>query len=147
MALGEVAECAASHTAWAEDTSDYTTNGFYLGAVSVLRKQRSHHSAQVCPMDSPQMIQVSAALIATLNAETSSPKRTHGQPLDRSQSRVAQNDIDELDRTLEDQDERRWADERRTSNAENEIEGELVRGDGHGEGRLERARTRRIVRD
>ena len=39
MALGDVAECAASHTAWAEDTSDSTTNGFYLGAVSALRKQ------------------------------------------------------------------------------------------------------------
>ena len=67
------------------------------------------------------------------------------QPLDRSQSRgaqdgillitnssptelaskaVAQNDIDELDRMLEDQVERRRADERRTSNAENEVEGE-----------------------
>ena len=44
---------------------------------------------------------------------------------------------DELDRTLEDQNERRWADERRTSNAENEVEGKLVRGDGHGENRLE----------
>ena len=64
-----------------------------------------------------------------------------GQPLDRPQSSdaqhdgllvinssptefaskaVAQDDTDELDRTLEDQDERRWADERRTSNAENE---------------------------
>jgi len=202
MALGDVAECAASHTAWAEDTSDSTTNGFYLGAVSALRKRRCHHSAQACPMESPQTIQVSAALIATLSAETGLPKvcvrdhvmeRVHacrassmqhihlqpralktslfryakkrfdfqgrlGQPLDRSQSRgaqdggllvtnssptelaskvVAQDDTDELDRTWEDQDERRWADERRTSNAENEVEGELVRGDGHGENRLE----------
>uniref|UniRef100_A0A7S1FC19 Uncharacterized protein n=1 Tax=Noctiluca scintillans TaxID=2966 RepID=A0A7S1FC19_NOCSC len=81
-----------------------------------------------------------------------------GQPLDRSQSRgaqdggllatnsgptelaskvVTQDDTDELDRTWEDQDERRWADERRTSNAENEVEGEFVRGDGQGENRLE----------
>ena len=57
--------------------------------------------------------------------------------MDRSQSRDAQNDIDELDRTLEDQDEQRRVDERRTSNAENEVEGELVRGDDHGENRLE----------
>ena len=46
MALGEVAECTASHTVWAEDTSDSTTNEFYLGAVSTLRKQRCHHSAR-----------------------------------------------------------------------------------------------------
>ena len=99
-----------------------------------------------------------AALIATLSAETGLPKGRLGQTLDRSQSRgaqdggllvtnssptelaskvVAQDDIDELDRTLEDQDERRRADERRTSNAENEVEGELVSGDGHGEHRLE----------
>ena len=104
------------------------------------------------------MIQVSAALIAALSTETRLLKGRLGQPLDRSQSSdaqhhvllvtnpsptelaskaVAQNDIDELNRTLEDQDERRWADERRTSNAENEIEGELVRGDDHGENRLE----------
>ena len=38
---------------------------------------------------------------------------------------------------FEDQHERRRADERRTSNAENEVEGELVRGDGHGDNRLE----------
>ena len=118
MTLGDVAECAASHTVWAEDTSDYTMNRFYLGAVSALRKQRSHHSAQVCPMDSPQMTQVSAALIATLNAETGLPKRIHGQPLDRSQSRGAQDNTDELDRTLEGQEERRRADVRRTWNAE-----------------------------
>ena len=73
-------------------------------------------------MDGPQMIQVSAALIATLNAETGLPKRTHGQPLDRSQSRGAQDNTDELDRTLEGQDERRRADVRRTSNAEKEHE-------------------------
>ena len=158
MALGEVAECAASRTAWAEDTSDYTTNGFYLGAVSTPRKQRCHHSAQACPMESSQMIQVSAFLIATLSTETGLLKGRLGQPLDRSQSidaqhdvllvinssptelaskAVAQNDINELDRTLEDQDERRWADERRTSNAENEIEGELMRGDDHGKNRME----------
>jgi len=202
MALGDVAECAVSHTAWAEDTSDSTTNGFYLGAVSALRKRQCHHSALACPLESPQTIQVSAALIATLSAETGLPKvcvrdhvmeRVHacrassmqhihlqpralktslfryakkrfdvqgrlGQPLDRSQSRgaqdggllatnsgptelaskvVTQDDTDELDRTWEDQDERRWADERRTSNAENEVEGEFVRGDGQGENRLE----------
>ena len=39
MALGDVAECAASHTVWAKDTSDSITNGFYLGAVSALRKR------------------------------------------------------------------------------------------------------------
>ena len=99
-----------------------------------------------------------AALIVTLNAETGLPKGRVGQPLDRFQSRgaqdgglpgtnsspteiaskvVAQDDTDKLDRTWEDQDERRRADERRTSNAENEVEGELVRGDGHGENRLE----------
>ena len=154
MALGDVAECAASHTAWAEDTSDSTTNGFYLGAVPALRKQRCHHSAQACPMESPQMIQVSAALIATLSADTGLLKGRLGQPLDRSQSRgaqdgdllvtnssptelaskaVAQDDTDELDHTLEDQD----ADERRTSNAESEVEGEFVRRDGHGKNQLE----------
>ena len=99
-----------------------------------------------------------SALIATLSTETGLLKGRLGQPLDRSQSSgaqhdgllvinssptelarkaVAQNDIDELDRTLEDQGERRWADERRTLNAENEIEGELVRGDDHGENRLQ----------
>ena len=83
------------------------------------------------------MIQVSAALIATLSAETGLLKGRLGQSLDRSQSRGAQDDTDELDRTWEDQDEQRWGDERRTSNAENEVEGELVRGDGHGENRLE----------
>ena len=77
------------------------------------------------------------------------PKGRLGQPLHRSQSRgaryptelaskvVAQDDTDELDRMSEDQDERRRADERRTSNAENEVEGELVRTDDHGENRLE----------
>ena len=86
------------------------------------------------------------------------PKGRLGQSLDRSQSRGAQ-DADLLvtnssptelaskvafRTTLtswivrwKDQDERRRADERRTSNAENEAEGELVRGDGHGENRLE----------
>ena len=80
------------------------------------------------------------------------------QPLDRSQSRgaqdgillitnsiptelaskaVAQDDTDELDRTWKDQDERIRADERRTSNAENEVEGELVRRDDHGKTRPE----------
>ena len=99
-----------------------------------------------------------AALIVTLSAETGLPKGRLGQSLDRSQSRgpqdggrpvtnssptelaskvVSQDDTDELDRTLEDQDERRRADERRTSNAEKEVEGELVRGDDHGENRLE----------
>ena len=99
-----------------------------------------------------------AALIATLSGETSLPKGRLGQTLDRSQSRgaqdggllvtnssptelaskvVAQDDTDELDCTWEDQDEQRWVDERRTSNAENEVEGELVRGDDHGENRLE----------
>ena len=90
MALGDVAECIASHTAWAEDTSDYAMNEFYLGAFSALRKRRCDHSTQACPMESPQMI-----------------------------------------RTLQ------WADERRTSNAENELEGELMRGDDHGKNRME----------
>ena len=55
MALGEVAECTASHAVRAEGTSDSTTNEFCLGAVSTLRKQRCHHSAQECPMESPQI--------------------------------------------------------------------------------------------
>ena len=76
-----------------------------------------------------QMIQVSAALIATLCAETGLLKGRLGQPLDRSQSRGAQDDSDELDRTLEDQDERRRVDERST-------EGEFARKNGHGEKRL-----------
>ena len=54
MALGDVAECAASHTVWAKDTSDSVTNGFYLGAVSALRKRRCDHSAQACPMREAQ---------------------------------------------------------------------------------------------
>ena len=58
-----------------------------------------------------------AAMIATLSAETSLPKGRFGQPLDRSQSRGAQDDTDELDRMREDQDEQRKANERRTSNA------------------------------
>ena len=37
----------------------------------------------------------------------------------------------------EDQDERRRANERRTSNAENEVEGELVRRNDHGKNRME----------
>ena len=74
------------------------------------------------------MIQVSAAVIEILSTETGLLKGRLGQPLDRSQSRgaqdgnllvsnssptelaskvVAQDDTDELDRTLEDQDERR----------------------------------------
>ena len=104
------------------------------------------------------MIQVSAALIATPSADTRSLKGRLGQPLDRSQSRGAQvgvllvtnssltelasklvalDDIDELNRTLEYQDEQRRVDERRASNAENEVEGELMRGDDHGENRME----------
>ena len=93
------------------------------GAVSALRKQRCHHFAQACPMESPQMIQVSGALIATLSTQTRLIKGRLGQSLDRSQSRGAQDDTDELDRTLKYQDERRRADERRTSNSENEVEG------------------------
>ena len=50
---------------------------------------------------------------------------------------MPQDDTDELDRMCEDQDERRRANERRTSNAENEVEGELVRRDDHGKTRLE----------
>ena len=135
MALGEVAECTASHAVRAEDTSDSTTNEFCLGAVLTLRKQRCHHSAQACPMESPQMIRISAALIATLSTETGLLKGRVGQSLDRSQhvtnssptelasKVVAQDDTDELDRMCEDQDERRRANERRTSNAENEVEG------------------------
>ena len=138
--------------------------GFYLGAVSALRKRRCDHSAQACPMESPQMIRISAALIATLSTETSLPKGRIEQPLDRSQSRgaqdgillitnssptelastaVAQNDVDEFDRMLEGQDERRRADERRTSKAEHEVEGELVHGDGHGENRVEASTNKR----
>ena len=104
-------------------------------------------------------IRISAALIATLSTETSLPKGRLGQPLDRSQSSdaqhdgillitnssltelaskvVAQDDTDELDRMCEDQDERRRANERRTSSAENEVEGELVHGDGHRENRMD----------
>ena len=120
MALGDVAECAASHTVWATDTSDSITNGFFLEAVSALRERRCDHSAQACPMESPQMIRISAALIATLSTETSLPKGRIEQPLDRSQScgaqdggllvtnssptklaskAVAQDDTDELDCT------------------------------------------------
>ena len=90
------------------------------------------------------MIQVPAALIVTLSAETGLPRRRIKQPLDRSQSRgaqdgnllvtnfsatelasnaIARDDTEELDCTWKDQDERRRADERRASNAENEIEG------------------------
>ena len=160
MALGDVAECAASHTVWAEDTSDSVTNGFYLGAVSALRKRRCDHSAHgVSHGESVD------ALIATLSTETSLPKGRIEQPLDGSQSRgaqdgillttnssptdlaseaVAQNDTDELDRMLEDQDERRRADERRTSNAENEVEFELVHGDGHGK-RMEANTNEEVV--
>ena len=166
MALGDVAECAASHTVWTKDTSDSITNGFYLGAVSTLRKRRCDHSAQVCPMESPQVIRISAALIATLSAETSLPKGRLGQSLDRFQSRgaqdggllvtnsgptelaskvVAQDDTDELDRMCEVRDARRRADERRTSNAENEVEGELVHGDGHGKNRMEANTNEEVV--
>ena len=63
-----------SRAAWAEDTSDSTSKGFYIGVVPALKKQRCRHSAQACPMESPQMIQISAALIATLSAETGMPK-------------------------------------------------------------------------
>ena len=112
------------------------------------------------------MIRISAALIATLSAETSLLKGRFGQPLDGSQSRgaqdggllvtnssptelaskaVAQDDTDELDRTLEDQDERRRVDERRTSNAGNEVEGELVHGDDHGKNRMEANTNKEVV--
>ena len=62
---------------------------------------------------------------------------TNSSPTELASKVVAQDDTDELDRMCKDQDERRRADERRTSNAENEVEGELVRGDDHGENRLE----------
>ena len=99
-----------------------------------------------------------AVLIATLNADTGLPKGRLGQPLNRFQTRGAQDgsllvtnssptelaskvvaldDTDDLVRTWEDQDERRRADERRTLNAENEVEGEPVRGYGHVENRME----------
>ena len=42
---------------------------------------------------------------------------TTSSPTELASKVVAQDDTDELDRTLEDQDERRRADERRTSNA------------------------------
>ena len=45
----------------------------------------------------------------------------------------------------EDQDERRRADERRASNAENEVEGELVHGDGHGKNRMEANTNQEVV--
>ena len=133
LLAGDLAECAASHTAWAEGASDSSSNEFYLGVVSTLRKQRCLHSAQACPMESPQTNQVSAVLIATLSAETCLSKGRIEQPLDRSQSRgaqdgillitnsiptelaskaVAQDDTDELDRMRENQDEQRWVDER-----------------------------------
>ena len=107
-----------------------------------------------------------AALIVTLSAETGLPKGRLGQCLDRSQGRdaqdgallvtnssptelaskvVAQDDTDELDRTLEDQDERRRVVERRTSNAENEVESELVKGDGHGKNRMEANTNEEVV--
>ena len=41
MALGEVAECAASHTVWAKDTSDSITNGSYLGEEATMRPLRA----------------------------------------------------------------------------------------------------------
>ena len=62
---------------------------------------------------------------------------TNYSPTELASKVVAQDDTDELDRTLEDQDERRRADERRKSNAENEVDGELVHGDDHGENRME----------
>ena len=93
MSLGDVAECAASHTVCAKDTSDSITNGFYLGAVPTLRKLQCDHSAQACPVESPQVIRISAALIATLSMETSLPKGRFGHPLDRSQSRGAKDGI------------------------------------------------------
>ena len=62
---------------------------------------------------------------------------TNSSPTELASKVVAQDDTDELNRRLKDQDERRRADERRTSNSDNEIEGELVRGDDHGENRLE----------
>ena len=46
---------------------------------------------------------------------------------------------------LEDQDERRRADERRTSNAENEVEGKFAHGDDHGENRLEANMNEEVV--
>ena len=88
------------------------------------------------------------AMIATLSAETRLPKGRFGQPLDRSQSRgaqdggllvpnssptefaskaVAQGDTDELDRTW---NKGGWY-------AENEVESELVNGDDHGKNRTE----------
>ena len=95
------------------------------------------------------MIRISAALIVTLSTETGLPKGRLGLALDRSQSSGAQHDgllaseadaqddTDKLNRTLEDQNERRRADERRTSNADNEVDGELVHRDGRGKNRLE----------
>ena len=117
-----------------------------LSCWSRKAKNSVEHSS-VCtllPVESFETLDQCAALIVTLNAETGLLKGRLGQSLDRSQSRgaqyggllvtnssptelaskvVAKDDTDELNRTLEDQDERRWADERRTSNAENEVEG------------------------
>ena len=88
-----------------------------------------------------------APAIVTLSAETILPKGRIEQPLDRSQSRgaqdgillvtnssptelaskaVAQHDIDESDRMLEDQ-------------------GELVYGDGHGKNRMEANTNEKVV--
>ena len=61
----------------------------------------------------------------------------NSSPTELASRVVAQDDADVLDRTLEDQDERRRVVERRTSNVENEVESELVNGDDHGENRME----------
>ena len=156
MALGDVGECALAQYGL-KTRPIPSRNGFYLGAVSALRKRPLR--AGVSHGESADV------LIATLSTETSLPKGRIEQPLDRSQSRgaqdvillitnssptelaskgVAQNDIDELDRMLEDQDERRRVDERRTSNAENEVEFELVHGDGHGK-RMEANTNEEVV--
>ena len=62
---------------------------------------------------------------------------TNSGPTELASKAIAQDDTDELDCTWRDQYERRRADERRTSNEENEVEGELKRGDDHGKNRME----------
>ena len=61
----------------------------------------------------------------------------NSSPTELASKVVAQDDTDKLNRTSEDQNERRRVDERRTSNAENEVDGELVHGDDHRDNRME----------
>ena len=69
---------------------------------------------------------------------------TNSSPTEPTSKVVAQDDTDELDRMCKDQDERRRAEER-TSNADNEVEGELVHGDGDGKNRMEANTNQEVV--